>query len=240
MKLTNQSGIHRSESFSTGALLAIVGGFLDAYTYLSRDGVFANAQTGNMVLLGIRISQGRSLDALHYLIPIFAFAAGVLLAEFIRSTHRSNRAIHWRQLVLAIEIVLLLAIGFVPDGDWNPYVNIAVSFVCALQVESFRTMHSLAYASTMCTGNLRSGTEQFFRYLKTREKRLLQNSLKYFGIIVVFILGAAIGMLCTNSFHERAVWIPGAILLITLLLLREDRAVAVPIEESKQESEASS
>lgn len=240
MKLAHQNGIRRSESFSTGALLAIVGGFLDAYTYLSRDGVFANAQTGNMVLLGIRISQGRSLDALHYLIPILAFAAGVLLAEFIRSRHRSNRAFHWRQLVLAVEIALLLAIGFVPDGDWNPYVNIAVSFVCALQVESFRTMHSLAYASTMCTGNLRSGTEQLFRYLKTRDKRLLQNSLKYFGIIVVFILGAAVGMLSTNLFHERAVWIPGAILLITLLLLREDRAVAPPREESKQESEASS
>lgn len=239
MKLTNPNGIHRSETFFTGALLATVGGFLDAYTYLSRDGVFANAQTGNMVLLGIRISQGRSLDALHYLIPIFAFAAGVLLAEFIRSRYQNNRAFHWRQLVLAIEIALLLAIGFVPDGAWNPYVNIAVSFVCALQVESFRTMHSLAYASTMCTGNLRSGTELLFRYLKTREKRLLLNSLKYFGIIVVFIFGAAIGMLCTNSLHERAAWIPCAILLLTLLLLRQDRATALPIEKSKQENEAS-
>ena len=36
-----------SETFALGALLAAAGGFLDAYTYLLRGGVFANAQTGN-------------------------------------------------------------------------------------------------------------------------------------------------------------------------------------------------
>ena len=42
-----------SESYIVGVLLAIAGGFLDVYTYISRGGVFANAQTGNIVLLGI-------------------------------------------------------------------------------------------------------------------------------------------------------------------------------------------
>jgi len=40
-----------SNSIYLGALLAVVGGFLDVYTFISRDGVFANAQTGNVVLL---------------------------------------------------------------------------------------------------------------------------------------------------------------------------------------------
>ena len=43
-----------SNSIYLGVLLAIVGGFLDAYTFISRDGVFANAQTGNMVLLAVK------------------------------------------------------------------------------------------------------------------------------------------------------------------------------------------
>ena len=33
--------------------LAFTGGFLDAYTYLLRGGVFANAQTGTMVLMAL-------------------------------------------------------------------------------------------------------------------------------------------------------------------------------------------
>ena len=220
---TKQDQKLRAESFLIGSLLALVGGFLDGYTYISRGKVFANAQTGNIVLLGLRIAEGKTLEALHYLLPITAFAAGVLLAEWIKSRYRNNRAFHWRQLVLAIEIVLLFGIGFVPDGSLNPYVNVAVSLVCALQVESFRTLHELTYSTTMCTGNLRSGTEQMFRFLQTRERAFLRNSLHYFGIIVVFILGAIAGAIFTNALWERAIWIPSALLLLTLLLLRSDR-----------------
>ena len=47
-----------SESVELGILLAIVGGFLDAYTFVGRGGVFANAQTGNVVLMGIEAAKG--------------------------------------------------------------------------------------------------------------------------------------------------------------------------------------
>ena len=40
-----------SESFLTAAFLSISGGLQDAYTYIYRGEVFANAQTGNIVLL---------------------------------------------------------------------------------------------------------------------------------------------------------------------------------------------
>lgn len=212
--------IQRSDSFPVGALLALSGGFLDAYTYLTRGGVFANAQTGNMVLLGLRLSEGRWSDALRYLVPVLAFAAGVLLAEWIQHAFKQSRAFHWRQLVLALECAILFGIGFVPEGLWNSGVNIAVSFVCALQVESFRTVHGLSFASTMCTGNLRSGTELLFCYLKERDNRLLNSAIKYYGIIAIFILGAAAGFFASSAMGVRAVWIPCALMIAVLLLLR--------------------
>lgn len=46
-----------SESIELGIVLALAGGFMDAYSYMCRDGVFANAQTGNMLLLGINLSE---------------------------------------------------------------------------------------------------------------------------------------------------------------------------------------
>ncbi|MEN6418736.1 MAG: YoaK family protein [Clostridiaceae bacterium] len=220
--------IQRSESFPVGALLALAGGFLDAYTYLSRGGVFANAQTGNMVLLGIRLAERNWSGAARYLIPIFAFAAGVLLAEWIQHKLKHRTDVHWRQAVLLLEIMLLLVIGFVPDGDWNGAVNIAVSFVCALQVEAFRTMHGLAYATTMCTGNLRSGTESLFLYLQTKNRVLLQNGMKYYAIILIFILGAVLGVFLTGWLAERAVWIPAGLLLLVFLLLFQ-RAPEQPV-----------
>ena len=74
MKRTGQM----SESFLLGAILALAGGFLDAYTYIGRGGVFANAETGNIVLMGLELADGNFRNALHYLIPITAFACGVL------------------------------------------------------------------------------------------------------------------------------------------------------------------
>lgn len=224
----NKIAIH--ESFSVGALLALAGGFLDAYTYLSRGGVFANAQTGNMVLLGIRLAERNWGGAVRYLIPIIAFAAGVLLAEWIQSTLKGRR---WRQAVLLLEIALLAVIGFVPDGRWNWAVNVAVSFVCALQVEAFRTMHGLSYATTMCTGNLRSGTECLFLYFQTKNKVLLSNGMKYYAIIVVFILGAVLGVFLTGWLAERAVWVPACLLAIVFSLLFQ-RALEQSEPQSRQ------
>ena len=62
-----------SESIELGIVLALAGGFMDAYSYMCRDGVFANAQTGNMLLLGINLSERNWGMALHYLFPVLAF-----------------------------------------------------------------------------------------------------------------------------------------------------------------------
>ena len=45
-----------SESVRLGILLALSGGLMDAYSYIVRDRVFANAQTGNMLLFGVNLS----------------------------------------------------------------------------------------------------------------------------------------------------------------------------------------
>ncbi len=216
--------IQRSDSFLVGAMLTLAGGFLDAYSYITRGGVFANAQTGNMVLLGLRLSEHRWSDALAYLIPILAFASGVLLAEWMKSVFQHKGLLHWRQIVLAVECCLLLTIGFIPSGVWNASVNIAISFVCALQVESFRTMHGLSYATTMCTGNLRSGTELLFHAIQQKDSVSFAGAMKYFSIILIFIVGAVLGFIAAAILGIHSVWIPLAILLLVFLLLSHNPA----------------
>ena len=194
-----------SDTFAVAALLAIAGGFLDAYTYMSRGGVFANAQTGNMVLLALRVSEGRWQEAAAYLAPILAFAVGVLVAEGIRTCNPGQGQFHWRHTVLAVEIAALVAASLVPVGAWNGVVNVTVSFVCALQVEAFRKVQGYPFASTMCTGNLRSGTDALFHGLLTHDRTLLCRSGCYFGVIACFLAGAAMGGLLAVWFPQRAV-----------------------------------
>ena len=165
-----------SEAFLTAAFLSISGGLQDAYTYLARGNVFANAQTGNIVLLSQHIANGDLASTIHYLIPLSFFALGVAAAEIIHQCYQQAQRIHWRQLVLAIEILLLFAVGFLPDS-WNLIANSMVSFSCAMQVQAFRKVNSYAFASTMCIGNLRSGMESLCAYFKTRNKDVLIKSM---------------------------------------------------------------
>ena len=58
-----------SQSILVGCLLAASGGLQDAYTYNVRDQVFANAQTGNMVLVGQSLALGQWAVAVEHLIP---------------------------------------------------------------------------------------------------------------------------------------------------------------------------
>lgn len=182
-----------SESFLVAALLAISGGFLDAYTYVCRGGVFANAQTGNLVLMAVRLSEQRLGEALRYLAPVAAFSLGVVLAELIRERLPSSQWFHWRHLVLLLEVAVLAAAAALPLGEGDQPVNVMVSFVCAMQVEAFRKVRGQPFASTMCTGNLRSGTDLLYRGVRTGDRKLVGRALRYFGVIGCFMAGAALG-----------------------------------------------
>ena len=103
-----------SETFLLSAILALSGGFQDAYTYNARDEVFSNAQTGNVVLMSQHLMMGDFKIALRYLFPLIAFALGVLVAERISHRYKNASRIHWRQIVVLVEIVILFAVGFIP------------------------------------------------------------------------------------------------------------------------------
>ena len=87
--------IQMSETILIGTLLALAGGFLDAYTYICRGGVFANAQTGNIVLFSLHLCQMEWERALTSAIPIAAFAAGIMMTEAVRRRQDVIRILHW-------------------------------------------------------------------------------------------------------------------------------------------------
>ena len=212
-----------SEAMPTGIFLTLSGGFQDAYTYYTRGKVFANAQTGNIILLGHNAMNGDFTDAFRYLAPVLAFAGGIYISEVIRGIYREYGKLHWRQIVVALEILLLFVVGFLPQS-MNMAANILVSFVCAMQVEAFRKMKGSAYASTMCIGNLRSATEMLYRYRHTKEKGCLEKCLRYYGVILVFGIGAALGSLMTSLFKERTIWISCGFLFVCFcsMFMKED------------------
>ena len=82
------SGKQMSEAFICSAFLALSGGFQDAYTYNTRNEVFSNAQTGNVVLMSQNFMTGKWEAGLKYLFPLFAFALGFFGSSLLRSKAR--------------------------------------------------------------------------------------------------------------------------------------------------------
>ncbi len=207
-----------SESFRLSALLSFSGGLQDAYTYNMRNKVFANAQTGNVVLMSQNFMQGNVVQGFHYMCPILSFALGIFVAERIENKYKNIEKIHWRQIILAIEMIALITVGFLPT-TLNLLANMIVSFSCAMQVQTFKKVHGYGYASTMCIGNLRSGTESLSQYLRDKDKASLYKALHFFGIIMIFAIGAGLGGVLSGIFGLKTIWISVVIMLFVIFLM---------------------
>ena len=207
-----------SESIRLGIILALSGGFMDAYSYMCRGKVFANAQTGNILLLGINISERNWHMALHYLVPVLAFAIGIALADLVKIRTKDLTLLHWRQISVFCEAVILLSVSFIPQ-DFNLVANALTSLACGIQVESFRKIHGNGIATTMCIGNLRSGTAALSMYLRDKKKEQLRQAGYYFGVILAFAIGAGIGGVFSMLYGIHVIWISCGLLLVSFLLM---------------------
>lgn len=209
----------RVDSLTIMVLLTLSGGFQDAYTFFMRHSVFANGQTGNIVLMSSYIFSGNYKMVLHYLIPVLSYAIGIFLADTIEGYKKElKRFGHWQHIVLYIEIIFLFIVGFLPDSLYH-LANALVSFSCALQVASFRTVRGYSYASTMCVGNIKLGMSALSKGIRGKDDKELKKSAHYFLVIFIFALGAGLGAICSKAFELRAIWCSAFTLFLALILL---------------------
>lgn len=214
------NGFHgqMSDKFRSAVFIILSGGFQDAYTYCCRGGVFANAQTGNIVLMSAALFRGDWEAVVKYLVPVLSFLLGIAVAELVHVHYRKQEKIHWRQIVLIEEILLLFIVGFIQE-TLDPLANALVSFVCALQVQTFHKIHGQPYASTMCIGNMRSGMESLVAYFRSRDHETLVKSLTYFGVIGVFAAGAGIGSVLSQAIGHGIIWVCCGLLSVSFCLM---------------------
>lgn len=200
-------------SLIMGMLLALVGGYLDAYTYITRDGVFATAQTGNTVLFAVRAASPEHNGALQNIPPFVAFIAGVLVAE-----HMKDRLDMHRRSVLALECIILFIVGWLPGSVPNMIITISVAFVSSLQIATFNKLGKWSYNSTITTGNLRTASSASYEAFANHDKEAMKKFIGFSAIILSFIGGALIGTYFSISLEYKAIWIASAIILVTAIL----------------------
>ncbi len=207
-----------SETYTNAMLLTLSGGLQNAYAYCCRGKVFANAQTGNIVLMSKHLLERDMHGFARYLVPICAFILGTFITELIHKNYKKTNKLQWRQFILMFEISFLFIAGCIPHS-LDMIASTLISFVCAMQVQAFRRMDGLSYASTMCIGNMRFATESLCTFFHTHEKSDLHTCLKASGITLLFAIGAGLGVFLTTHFDTAAIWMSCILLLLNFLTM---------------------
>lgn len=109
------------------AVMIAVGGFLGAYTYVQKGGVFCNAQTANFVLMAVQLGQGNWRKALYYLLPASAYLLGTIISEFLPKHINRRKIVRWDTAFVAFEMAWIFALGFVPDSAPPQICQVAVT-----------------------------------------------------------------------------------------------------------------
>jgi len=202
-----------SQMLPVAVLLTLMGGFFDAYTYLSRGGVFANAQTGNIIKLAMAMANKQYDTTIRFMIPICFFIAGVYTSGYFLHRFHDHNIPFTRRAVLCVDMVLVIIIGTLPQSEtFNIVANVLVSFICAMQMETFKTFLGIPMATVIATGNLRNAIGNLHRGIMHNNEEEIQVSLYYFFQVILFVAGVYIGTLMTNFFGVRAI-------LVTLVSL---------------------
>lgn len=204
-----------------GVAVICAGGFMDAYSYLMHGNVFATGQTGNVVLLCMHIVDGDWLGIFNYLIPIISFVLGIMLSKHLLEHLHGGHHYHMQCWVIDFEILAYICIAFIPLTLPNIVVNSCISFCAALSFENFRNFGTKsAFASTFCTGNLRSLAETLYDGVFEGKTHELHRSERYALLIFAFCMGVVLGKILITLVGRYASIAISALFLIARIIIR--------------------
>lgn len=213
----NTSGSER-RLYLAAFLYTVVGGYLDAYCYVIHGHVFANAQSGNIVLLGLALADGSPAAAFSHLPPILTFVAGVLGTLWLHERTSLSGA-RLRTTGACVEIIVLLTLFLLGSKTPNSLVVPLIAFVAAVQVTSFQAVSDWKFNSAMTTGNLRAALSSLVLWRSQKNPAQdRRNFLATGAICLLFLLGALLGGVCSRFFPRQAL-LPCILSLATAALL---------------------
>lgn len=204
-------------------ILIIVAGFFGAYTYLLRGNVFCNAQTGNVVLMGMALGSKKWSEALYYLIPISAYLLGAFVSELFPNPIKHHLPIRWDTLLIAIEMLAILGLGLIPESAPVQISQVTINFIASMQYNTFRQAEGVPMATTFATNHIRQigvGLAKEVKHWHAKDKSHREKLLQHFEMLIFFLIGSVTGTVLCHFWVGKAIWatlLPLGVILGTLL-----------------------
>ncbi len=207
---------HHSDSLFIGIILFFIGGFQNVYTYMNCGKVFANLQTGNMILMSINLVEGNIAIASRYLVPLCSFWFGCVVGAAINIKFKYKSKVHWRVILLFIEMINTIIAAYLNNAA-------LITFNCALTLEAFKEVDHRSLPTTMMIGNMRKAIDYLTKYFLQHHKKDLKEGLFVIGLLLVFIIGAISSALLSTSFRNKTILFLVPLYLIAILYLQFEK-----------------
>jgi uncharacterized membrane protein YoaK (UPF0700 family) len=196
-------------------LLSIAAGSADAIAFLSLGHVFTCNMTGNVVLLGIDLGQGRITDAAWSLHVLVIFMLGVALGA------RLGRDIadeDWPRLaarLIGLEKILLLLFAlvwtFAPREAlaWEGLLVALLAIAMALQSVAWTRLRAPGVGTTAITGTIVAFATEIIDLALPGTGETSGSRIRFHaGVIVLYCLGAALSGFLIARLPWLAGWVP--------------------------------
>jgi uncharacterized membrane protein YoaK (UPF0700 family) len=206
-------------SVVAASLLAAAGGSIDAWVYMDHGHVFANAQTGNVVLFGIHVAAGDFTDAARHVPSIIAFILGLVLSR-LTVTRLKKAGLNSRNVRLTVECVLLAVLGLIASRLPNAAVTSCVGFIAVVQITSLSHIGDVPFNTGMTTGNLIGAVSAAIATLYDPAAKTDRTRAIVLGAMcLAFAAGAVLGGLCTLHFGDQTLFITVGLVGLAILLM---------------------
>ncbi|MCI8348738.1 MAG: DUF1275 domain-containing protein [Firmicutes bacterium] len=209
------------------SMLMLVAGFYGAFTYSIRGGIFCNAQTANFVLFAMALGSFQWKNALYYLIPMAAYLLGAIVSEAVPNYVKKTHIIRWDTLLILIEMVAVVILGFLPETAPFQISQITINFICSMQYNTFRQAQGVPMATTFCTNHLRQiGIAIVKGARNSSDENHVKRMKEHVKMLILFVIGATISAMLCNIFLGKAIWF--ALIPLTIVfsgLLYADRKI---------------
>lgn len=180
--------ISTTERFHIFILLMLSGGFMGAYSYYLKGGVFANAETANLLLLSLNLANGNWNAAFSVLIPIATFFLGTFFSELLSSRIKHR----WPPILISCEILLLAVLSLLPEETPFTLYHVSIALISSMQYNTFRQARGVPLSTLFCTAHLRGGASSLYHALAEKNSASLQKFYYHTGLIATFISGAVL------------------------------------------------
>ncbi len=210
---------HPEDSLAFMRGLTFIGGFLNAYSFFTRGGVFVSFHTGNAVRIGLALALYDKVQFWSSFIPIIAAFIGGVTATIIRN--KVTEDISFTKVIVLTEIAVLFAIGFIWTNSVDYIINFGLSFITTFQLSSFRKSKNIAHSTTIMTGNLRNLAQLFANMLLEINKKNAIEFINYLITFLSFIFGVTMGGFFSFRIGKMSIWVCAAILLILFLKMEK-------------------